>query len=190
MAISGGSTFAHLFPRWVERGGLGGISFFPVDERMVPIDDPLSNWGNAKEQLFDPLGRTADVQHFATSVQSYQALLTERIGSPAIFDTIFLGMGDDGHTASLFAGSSALKDTTSKVLQTESPKAPHPRITLGLATLWQARSLIAVASGKRKGLLLRRLLADDRSLPITLALAGHPSPILLLDNEAAFAAQL
>lgn len=184
VAISGGGTYAQLFPRWIGRSELCGVSFFPADERLVPIDDPASNWGQARRLLFDPLGRSSDLDHFARSAEQYGRLLRAKLGDPVRFDSVFLGVGEDGHTASLFPGGAELADERSPVLETLSPQPPARRVTLGLATLWAARSLIAVASGAAKRSVVQRLLDGDRSLPITLALAGHPAPLLILERSA------
>jgi 6-phosphogluconolactonase len=90
-----------------------------------------------------------------------------------VFDTIFLGVGDDGHTASLFPGSPALSDTTSLVLHTRSPKPPHDRITLGLRPLLCARHLVVIVAGQTKAPIMERIRRGDDSLPIVTVLAGR-----------------
>jgi len=184
VAISGGSTFAGLFPKWAKAADLSSVSFFPADERRVPIDHADSNWGQARRLLFDPLGRPGDIENFSVSAPDYEKLLGKKIGVPIVFDTVFLGMGDDGHTVSLFPGTAALEDVESQVLHTSSPKPPTDRITLGLRTLWASRSLVAVITGENKRPMVQRLLQGDRTLPITLALYGHRAPILILEESA------
>ena len=184
VAISGGSTFTNLFPTWAGRAALEQIAFFPADERIVPIDHPASNWGQAGRLLLEPLGRLSDIENFASSAEHYRALLFKKIGNPVVFDTVFLGMGDDGHTVSLFPASAELDDHEAQVLETVSPKPPRRRVTLGLATLWAAKSLVAVVTGENKRQLVRRLLSNDPTLPITVALGRHPSPILVLESSA------
>lgn len=182
VAISGGSTYAGLFPEWVAAGIPADVEFFPVDERAVPIDDPASNWGQARRLLFQPLGRTPE--NFAASASAYHDLLLSNFGAAPVFDSIFLGVGEDGHTASLFPAGPELADQDSIVVETCSPSPPQQRISLGLATLWRARSLIAAVSGETKRTIVERLLQGDTSLPITLALSGHPCPVLILEHSA------
>ena len=184
VAISGGQTFAALFPRWVRGGPFEDVTFFPVDERLVPMDHPASNWGVARRLLFEPLGRIRDITNFAVSAPDYGSLLRRKLGEPAVFDSALLGVGEDGHTASLFPGTPELEDREAPVLQTLSPKPPAARITLGLSVLWRSRVLVSVVAGTGKAKVVRRLLAGDRTLPITLALQGHPRPVLLLERSA------
>ncbi len=184
VAVSGGSTFAQLFPAWAAAGQLDAVSFYPVDERVAPVAKKDSNWEQARQLLFVPLGRTHDLAHEATSGPAYEALLRRRLGDDLRFDTVFLGMGTDGHTASLFPGTPACEDEEAFVLETRSPRPPHSRVTLGLRVLWAARSLVAVVTGEAKKPMVERLLAGDPALPITRALRGHPAPVLILDRAA------
>lgn len=183
VALSGGDTYARLLPHWVGEEAVRKCSFFPADERRVPFTDLGSNWRMVYEKLLLPAGLEDQKEHFAESGPQYEALLERKLGPAWRFDLVFLGMGDDGHTASLFPGGAHLKDRTGKVLETEAPKAPHPRITLGLRALWEARQIVAVFTNPKKAPVLQRVLDGDESLPMTMALSGHPAPSLLLDRE-------
>lgn len=185
VAVSGGSTYKELFHYWSREERLKSIDFYPVDERQVPIEDHQSNWGVALGALFGPLGIGSQSSHFAQTGIKYKQMLNQRFPGGIFFDQVFLGMGDDGHTASLFPGGPELDDEVSQVLETVSPKPPFPRITLGLRALWAADTLIAIATGAAKRPMVKRLLEGDTSLPITRALSGHPNPILILDEAAA-----
>jgi 6-phosphogluconolactonase len=192
VAVSGGTTFATLFRHWapaVRRRSEAGESlrFFVVDERKVAFEDPQCNWKSCYEDLLVPAGLAAQKAHYVTTAAQYATLLQKEFESaPVVFDQVYLGMGEDGHTASLFPGKPSLTDLTSVVLDvTDSPKPPPERVTLGLKTIQNSRRLITVALGAGKTEMVRRLLAGDRSLPITLAMQGHPDAILLLDRAAA-----
>ncbi len=185
VGLSGGSTYTALLPYWREALAIQALSFFPVDERIVPFQDENSNWRMVWDKLLEPLGLEEQRHHHAVSAVQYRQLLVDALGPEVIFDQIFLGMGDDGHTASLFPGSEALDDTQSIVLETRSPKPPHERVTLGLRPIWNARELITIITGVGKCGMVHRLLAGDTSLPITVALQGHPNPVLILDRAAA-----
>jgi 6-phosphogluconolactonase len=159
-------------------------SFFPVDERRVPFDDPRSNWGAAYRSLLRRVGRSPDKGHYAQSAEAYEQVLRQSLEHwPPVFDVVFLGVGEDGHTASLFPGGKYLQDTTSVVLETTSPKPPVPRITLGPGVLMSARKLIGVVFGDKKGPIATALLQGDRSLPFVRIVAGHPAPHIYIERE-------
>ena len=191
IAVSGGTTFAAIFRYWlsdikgrVERGE--SMRFFPVDERKVPFEDPQCNWKVCHEELLRPAGLDSQKNHYVTTAEQYRALLNREFNSgPVIFDSIFLGMGEDGHTASLFPGGDALKDTTSLVIDVTGPKPPPQRVTLGLKPLWECRTLITIALGVSKVAMVKRLRDGDRNLPVAMAMAAHPNAVLLLDRAAA-----
>jgi 6-phosphogluconolactonase len=192
IAVSGGTTFAALFRHWapaVQRRAQAGerLRFFVVDERKVAFDDPQCNWKSCTEDLLIPAGLADQKDHYVTTAADYAALLTQEFGGESVvFDQVFLGMGEDGHTASLFPGKPSLQDLNSVVLDiTDSPKPPAERVTLGLGTLRASRSIITIALGAGKVEMVRRLRAGDRSLPITLAMEGHPDATLILDRAAA-----
>ncbi len=190
IAISGGGTYAELFEIWkkelLKRGPeVKNLNFYPVDERRVGFDESGNNWKVAFDKLFAPLGIREQKDNMGQSAAQFQSLLKSNFGDRVVFDQIYLGMGDDGHTASLFPGDPALEDTDSLVLETNSPKPPVPRVTLGLRIIWDARDLITVVLGGGKASLVKRLLDGDMSLPITRAMKGHANPILILDKAAA-----
>lgn len=190
VAVSGGTTFAALFRHWlpeVKRRVDAGetLDFFPVDERKVPFQDSDCNWKVCWEELLFPAG-LGQKDHYVTTAAQYRELLQREFGGdPVIFDQIFLGLGEDGHTASLFPGGDSLKDNTSLVLDIIGPKPPPQRVTLGLRPLRECRTLVAIALGASKAPVVKKLLTGDRELPIALALNGHENAVLLLDRDAA-----
>lgn len=192
VAVSGGTTFAALFRHWapaVKRRAEAGdrLRFFVVDERKVPFEDPQCNWKSCTEDLLVPAGLSEQKEHYVTTAAAYDALLRREFGdAPVVFDQVFLGMGEDGHTASLFPGKPTLNDLTSTVIDvTDSPKPPSERVTLGLGPIRASRAVITIALGAGKVEMVRRLREGDSSLPITLAMQGHPDATLLLDRAAA-----
>jgi 6-phosphogluconolactonase len=184
VAVSGGSTYKALFTYWGQ-ANLPEMDFYPVDERMVGFEEDGNNWKVAYDLLFTPAGITEQKSHMAVNKIQFLELLHQKVGQSVVLDQVWLGMGDDGHTASLFPGGSELLDTDSQVLETTSPKAPFPRVTLGLRPIWEAKELFLIVLGRGKAEMLKRALDGDKSLPITLALQGHPNPTLILDEEAA-----
>ena len=191
IAVSGGGTFADLFPRWapqVRNAVAAGqsLKFFPVDERMVPYEDAECNWRVCGEKLLIPAGLAAQKSHHAVSASQYAALLEQEFaGGPVEFDTVLLGTGEDGHTASLFPGGASLRDRTSVVLEITGPKPPPRRVTLGFKPIWECKILVAFVFGAGKAGIARRVREGDMTLPITQALAGHGNAILMLDKAAA-----
>lgn len=190
IAVSGGSTYATLFPLWAQavtqRVKAGeAMQFYPVDERMVAYEEPGCNWKICVDSLLTPAGLGSQKAHHISTLNGFADLLKQGLAPSGRFTTVFLGMGDDGHTASLFPGEAHLRDTTSQVLQTVSPKPPFPRLTLGLKAIWQSENLVAIINGKNKAEMAQRVLQGDETLPMTLALKGHPAPVLILDAAAA-----
>jgi 6-phosphogluconolactonase len=192
IAVSGGSTFGALFRRWapeVARRTQTGESlrFFVVDERKVAFEDPDCNWKICYEELLKPAGLEDQKSHFVTTAAAYSALLRREFGAaPVVFDRMFLGMGEDGHTASLFPGKPTLSDRDSLVIDvTDSPKPPPERVTLGLKPIRESRMIVTVALGAGKAERVRQLRDGDETLPVTLAMKGHPHAVLLVDKAAA-----
>lgn len=182
VALSGGSTYGSLFPLWASLNpDCSQASFYPVDERMVPIDDPSSNWGAALEAFLIPVGRQCDRNHFAETAYAYAELLVGNLGPQAVFDAVFLGAGDDGHTASLFPGTEDLVDTESVTLHTVSPKPPTDRITLAPGVLTRARQMVVIVSGDGKRPVVDAIRRGDTRMPVVSVLAKHPSPWLYVD---------
>lgn len=190
VALSGGSTYEALFRYW--RGiGSRGSSFIPVDERKVGLSEPGSNWMVAVRLLLDPNALADQALHWTPSASHLNSLVRRLV--PAAPDQmpsipqVWLGMGDDGHTASLFPGGPELTNLSALALESTAPKAPRPRVTLGLSALRSAEDLCVVVTGEAKGPLLRRVLDGDMSLPLTLALQGRPAS-LFVDATCAKAA--
>lgn len=184
IALSGGSTYGRLFPLWV---GLSPdcrkSTFFPVDERIVDFNDPSSNWGAANRHFLSLIGKTEDAFNFAASADAYRSLLKARFSAEMpLFDAVFLGVGGDGHTASLFPGEGYLDDLTSVVLETISPKPPFRRVTLGLAPLIAAKTLIVIIAGKEKRQVAAKIFANDETLPISKILSRRKSSLLFVED--------
>lgn len=160
IALSGGSTAVTLFDVLADRPfrdhmPWGQIILFQVDDRVVEPDSSGSNAKAVRERLLEPLGDRSPVFHpmvrdpsDASAARSYERLIKE-IGP---IDVAVMGMGEDGHTASLFPGfESEWTETKSRVLFTSGP-APYPRrITLSPVTLAKTGRLLFMVTGKTKG---------------------------------------
>jgi 6-phosphogluconolactonase len=143
--------------------------FFLVDERCVPASDLSSNFGNLSRCFFDALPSVAyplyrDGCRPEESAATYARLLLENLphsNSFPQFDLILLGLGDDGHTASLFPGTLALNEFEKSVVVNEIPQLNTQRITLTYPVLLNARDIIVMAKGPQKQQVIEELYADN-----------------------------
>jgi len=166
LALSGGSTARACYERLAEDAG-SQIDWWKVDlywgdERCVPLDDPESNYHLAREALLDRVGAANATfpMRCEEGADPYQL----RIGELGRFDVVHLGLGPDGHTASLFPGSSALDaDPGRLVVLNEDPSGhnPHRRMTLTYAGIARARLVIVTVAGEAKRDALARVMAGD-----------------------------
>jgi 6-phosphogluconolactonase len=171
ICLSGGAT-----PRSVYEG-LAGAPFdwsvtevFFGDERCVPQTHPDSNFRMASEALLARVPATVYPMPGATcDAEGYERKLRERFGDVPWprFDLAFLGLGEDGHTASLFPGQPALEVADRWAVRVPQPGQPprHPRITLTLPVLSASALGIFLVSGASKRDALRRLREGDREIP-------------------------
>lgn len=192
VALSGGSTYEAMLDRW--RGPqVSGRTYLPVDERCVAFDDPASNWASTTRRFLAPNGMETQSSHWTSAATDLERLLFEHCPldalSTPVLSQVWLGMGDDGHTASLFPEGTELADFESIALETTSPKPPHRRVTLGWRTIFAADEIFLVATGQTKGSVLKRALEGDANLPITTVLKTREIGVLV-DRACARAAGL
>ena len=137
------------------------VQFYFGDERCVPPDHAESNFKLANDTLFRPLGIDA-AQVFRIegeagqpdlAARRYEETIRQQFGIPfpawPRFDLIFLGLGDDGHTASLFPGSPALGEKVRAVVISKSPRGVTHRITLTAPLINHARSIVFMVAGSQ-----------------------------------------
>jgi 6-phosphogluconolactonase len=173
LALSGGSTpprlYALLASRFREDIPWAGVHIFWGDERYVPPDDSRSNYGMARKTLLDHVPcPAANIHpmptHFPTpdeAARDYEATLRSHFSTAwPRFDLMFLGLGPDGHTASLFPGSPAIDERTRWVLPVPDPPAPPMRLTLTLPVLSQSAHTYFLVSGSDKAQALRAASAE------------------------------
>ena len=180
VALSGGSTPRRLYELLASdeyRGALpwDEIEWFWSDERCVPPDDPRSNFRLAQEALLEGAGvAPAQVHRMygeltpARAALAYEALVRERVPDHA-FDLILLGVGEDGHTASLFPGHPALEEREQLVIAVRGADTIDvpDRITMTLPLINRARSVLVLASGASKRRIVQAVRED------ALAAAAH-----------------
>ncbi len=153
------------------------------DERCVPPEDEASNFRMARESLFDqvpiPPGNIFRLrgeippQEAADEYERRLAAVAARFGEERYrHDLLLLGMGDDGHVASLFPGSPALSETVRNVVPATGPKPPPQRVTMTFPLLNAAREVCFMATRKGKEQVLEEVLAGDKRYPAT-----HVQPV-------------
>jgi 6-phosphogluconolactonase len=179
-ALSGGGTALIFLPALrAAKVDWSKITLFWADERAVPADDPESNYGIAERMLLSPLGAKApravrmpaDMPNLGEAALKYDAeLATVLRGGP--LDLALLGIGEDGHVASLFPGHAALEQNELRTVAVEdAPKPPKRRLSLTLRYLLQTRKIWVVAVGPRKLPVLQAALSKtQRSTPLDLVL--------------------
>jgi 6-phosphogluconolactonase len=171
LALSGGETARHCYERLADAGG-AQIDWWRVDvywgdERCVPTDDPDSNYRLAREALLDRVG--AVNANYPMRCEEGSDAYHQRIGQLGRIDLVHLGLGSDGHTASLFPDSSGLvSDPGRLVALNEDPSGrnPHRRMTLTYAGIERARLAIVTVAGEEKADALARVQAGE-DLPAT-----------------------
>jgi 6-phosphogluconolactonase len=176
VALSGGSTPKRMFAVLAEMGRdalpWDRIDLWWGDERCVPPDHADSNYRMTRETLIDPLHldparvhRIAGEHDPDVAAADYEHALVTALGSPPIFDLVFLGMGPDGHTASLFPDSPALAETERWCVanRVDSPltHGQATRITLTFPALGAARRVRFLVAGADKAKALARIAAGE-----------------------------
>lgn len=195
LALAGGATPRPVYERMAksplsERIAWGRVTIHFGDERCVPPDDPRSNFRMADQSLLSrvPIPRAAIHRMAGERTDHAAAAADYARGLPDALDVLLLGVGDDGHTASLFPRSAALREETRAVVPVRGPAAPEMRLTITPPVIRAARAIIVIASGMAKAATIARALEGPLSpdeLPIQLALRGT----WLLDRDAAGALQ-
>lgn len=159
LMLTGGRSAMQVYAAWVQHLGfknLAGVDFYFGDERCVPPDHPESNYGMAMRTLFAagvPESCTvhrmeADSEDLEAAASGYAAALPERI------DCLLLGVGEDGHIASLFPHSAALHENQRRVVAVTGPKSLRRRLTVTPPVIRLARSVFVLAAGESKAAVL------------------------------------
>ncbi len=195
LALAGGSTPRTTY-RLLARAGQGAIDWSSVelffgDERCVPPDDRDSNYRMAREELIDSVGLPADRVHRIKgeirpqeAAASYEKELRDVLGENGRFDLILLGLGADGHTASLFPGAEAVGEKARDAVAVYVEKLDAWRVTLTLPIINQARHVIFLVSGAAKADALARVEAGE-DLPAAMVQPATGTLTWLVDREAA-----
>src|SRR5215470_7741922 len=173
VAVSGGHT-PWLMLRALADEDLpwDGVHLFQVDERVAPAGDPDRNWTHLRESLLDRAPLRPEQAHampvespdLGDAAASYARLLGQVAGQPPVLDLVHLGLGPDGHTASLVPGDPVLDVTDTDVALTGVYQGRR-RMTLTYPVLNRARRVLWVVTGSERVGMFRRLSAGDPSIP-------------------------
>ena len=190
LAISGGAT------PWLAFRALAGeevpwdrVHLFQVDERIAPSGDPERNYFHMKEALLDRIAipsanvhpMPVEEEDLDEEARRYGSILRRIAGTPPVLDLVQLGLGEDGHTASLFPGDAALRIVDADVAVSGLYKGRR-RMTLTLPAIDRARCILWLVTGSGKIEALGRLRAGDRSIPAGRVRSDRA--ILLADKTA------
>ena len=206
IALPGGSTPKNLFNLLATNARTvlpwDRTFFFWGDERHVPPADPDSNYRMAEETMLSKIPVAAgnvfripaENPDAAAAAEAYEQSLRKFFqlgpGDVPIFDLILLGMGPDGHTASLFPGSAGLQEKTRLVIANWVDKLKTSRLTLTLPVLNAARCVTFLVSGTDKAAMLKTVLEEDapaEQYPSKLIRPNNGKLIWLVDRAAASA---
>lgn len=205
VALSGGSTPKGLYRKlaggpYREKIPWSKVHFFWGDERCVPPGHPDSNYHMARESLFNkvPIPEVniyrmpAELEDHDRAAAEYEKTIRTffhlAAGEKPSFDLVLLGMGDDGHTASLFPRTSALEDRDHLVSANYIEKLSAWRLTLTVPVINRAAQILFLISGESKASVLREVLEGDFQplrLPSQLIRPVHGRLLFIADRLAA-----
>jgi len=177
LCLAGGATPAALYAALARPGpaasALRGLSveLWLGDERAVPPEDPERNGAMAARAFSgaawdpEPLLRPWPAGPAAEAAAAYAALLLERLGPRPAFDLAFLGLGADGHTASLFPGQAILGEESALAAASLAPSPPRERMSLTYPALLGSRRIRFLARGAAKAAVVAALEREEPALP-------------------------
>ena len=202
VALNGGGTPARLFSMlasdYKDKVDWQNVHVFWGDERCVPTDDPGSSYGQARELLLSRvpipeanIHRVRGELNPAEASKEYSDILREYANPPLHFprfDLVYLGMGEDGHTASLFPGSPVDVSEPTVPVTAQYQDRPANRVSLTPVVFNQARTVAFMATGEKKAITLAEVLSDRYNPELYPAQRISPREgdlIWLVDEDAA-----
>lgn len=200
-AVSGGSTpqviYKLLAEKYSRQINWNTIKYFWADERCVNADDSESNYGSFKKNLLDKviippenvhrikgeMNPLFEAERYSEEILSFVPAIS---GIPA-FDVILLGIGEDGHTASIFPGDEQILISQKICEPTVNPTSGQKRITLTIKVLNNARKIFFIVTGSSKSKIVSKILATskDERIPASLITPVRGGLFFYLDKQAA-----
>lgn len=190
IALTGGTTPGRAYEEAAQRErDWSNTELWWSDERCVPPEDQLSNYALAKRTLLDHLAQQPRAVHRIKGELGKEPAAAdyERELGDTVFDLELLGVGKDGHVASLFPNAPTLRETR-RVLSAAAALEPFvDRVTLGLPALCSARAIVFALIGAEKAAAARRAFAEEPgpATPASLVRSRHGSTTAILDRAAA-----
>ena len=201
VALSGGRTPVDFYKLLSARGNRlpwRKTHVFLADERFVPANDEESNYWLVRECLLNHVDIPKNNVHrvdtneatLEMAAEKYEEDIRDFFGIERDpipeFDLIMLGIGEDGHTASLFPGARSLEEEKRVAIPVVAEKPPHKRISLTLPVLTNARRIMFLVTGSQKAGIVREIVEDNQSrLPASLVRRMARSVYLVMDEGAA-----
>lgn len=191
-AVSGGRTPWQMMATLASAGlDWGKVHLFQVDERIAPAGDPDRNLTHLQESLLAhvvvPAGNVhamaVEADDPEAAARAYAADLARIAGTPAVLDLIHLGLGPDGHTASLVPADGVLEVRDRDVAITTTAYQGRHRMTLTYPVLDRARAILWLIDGEAKAPMLPRVKAGDPTIPA--GRVRNPSSTAIVDRGAA-----
>ncbi len=202
LALAGGTTPKAAYALMAaaplrDRIGWADVRFFFGDERCVGPDDPQSNYKMAHDNLLEPLGidpahvfRMRGEDQPAGAARQYAQTLRRELGSEPQLDLTMLGMGPDGHTASLFPGSDPLEDDAQLVRAPYVQKLAAHRLTVTPRVINASKLVLVATAGAEKAAALAAVLRGPRDplrYPVQVVAPGRGRLVWFADRAAAAA---
>lgn len=195
IALAGGSTPGEVYRQFLIEPRASEmpwdkVNFFIGDERWVPLDDPQSNFHMAKETFLNKKPNTTVYPITGSDPESaalaYEKLIKEKVGDK--FDILLLGMGDDGHTASIFPYSPLLSQSETRLVSVANhPTSGQIRISFTPKLIKNADRTLVLVKGKGKAEMLKRVFEGNDSveeLPIKILWSSNSNVTFFVDGEA------
>ena len=191
VAVSGGHTPWQMLRALADEGlPWERVHVFQVDERVAPAGDPDRNLTHLRASLLNHAPLPADHIHampveaadLGRAAEQYAETLRDVAGAPAVLDLVHLGLGPDGHTASLVPGDPAL-DVADADVTVSGPYQGHLRMTLTFPIINRSRRILWLVTGREKAETLVRLRDGDRSIPPSRVARDHA--LIIADRAAA-----
>ena len=198
LALSGGNTprtlYTLLAANFQDKIPWDSVHLFWGDERYVPPSDAMSNYHMVRQTLLDHVRTNPSHVHPIPTnfedpdqaAKAYETVLRTYFPTPwPTFSLVLLGLGNDGHTASLFPNSPVLEERKRWVIPTLSPTEPRLRITLTLPALTHAKQIYLLVAGGDKADALQKTLTEGSVTPAARLLSQRPDAVLWADEAAA-----